>query len=74
MSYLWFCVHRLKKPRDKSNEKDNWDSDGEKRFMYMSGRDRMNEPPKEPENKKPAEKKVEDQMAKTPMVLDKLGG
>jgi len=66
--------NRLKKRSDKSEEKETWDEEGEKRFIYVSD----NAPqPKEPEPKKVPDKKKEVEehsMANTPMVLDKLGG
>uniref|UniRef100_A0A1B6LH14 Uncharacterized protein n=1 Tax=Graphocephala atropunctata TaxID=36148 RepID=A0A1B6LH14_9HEMI len=63
--------NRLKK-REKGEDKDSWDDGGEKRFIYVN----EGSSSKEPEPKKLPEKKkeIEDQMAKVPMVLDKLGG
>lgn len=63
----------MKKRGEKSEEKESWDDIEEKRFIYVS---ESIAPPKEPEPKKMPDKKkeVEEQMAKTPMIMDKLGG
>lgn len=62
----------MKKRVEKNEEKETWDDVEEKRFIYVS----ENMVPKEPEIKKIPDKKkeIEEQMAKTPMIMDKLGG